>query len=157
MRLEQDLSLQRPDRSFETDAQRRRLRFARVHPAGRRSNPTLDIIMRSSSRFLMLAIVGALAAACASPHVTMLNASPSFYATPEQDRPVYPAALRGTGISGVVLAHIVVEASGEIREVRIIKSPHEAFSAEVIAKLKRWKYQPYAHAFVAEYEFTFKG
>ena len=48
-------------------------------------------------------------------------------------------------------------ASGAVREVRIIKSPHQALSDEVVAKLKNWKYKPYPKGFIAEYEFNFEG
>lgn len=54
----------------------------------------------------------------------------------------YPRACRSRYIEGKVFVTFVVEADGSLADVEVIKSPHEALSAEavrVVRKMPRWK------------------
>ena len=124
-----------------------------------RSTRALGIIMRASWRFevrIASIVVAALVVGCASGQGASRDERAPSTATASVERPTYPVPLRNTGLSGRVVAHVYVEASGTVTNVKIIQSPHELFSEEVVAKLKKWKYTPQPKSFIAEYVFDFR-
>jgi TonB family protein len=73
-----------------------------------------------------------------------------------EPKPIYPAALLNSGVGGKVVAHVYVEPSGHVADVKIIESPHELISAEVVATLKKWRFRPEPVGFIGEYTFDFR-
>ncbi len=109
------------------------------------------IIARRSTALVLVAVV---ALACASEQVSIQGVG--VMRGSADTRPAYPAALRGSGVSGTVKVHAVVEPSGEVKEVRILESPHPLLSAEVTGKLMKWRYSREPSPWIAEYEFEFR-
>lgn len=54
----------------------------------------------------------------------------------------YPAALRSQNVQGLVLAEILVDASGQVRKVEVSQSPDPAFTQLVMAKLMAARFHP---------------
>jgi len=70
--------------------------------------------------------------------------------------PVFPRQAQRDGISGRVIAHVVVAPSGSVTEVRIIQSqPPRVFDREVIRALSQWRFNPEPVGFIGEYEIVF--
>jgi protein TonB len=70
--------------------------------------------------------------------------------------PVFPRQAQREGISGRVIAHVVVQPNGTVTEVRIISaSPPRVFDREVIRALSQWKFNPEPVGFIGEYEIVF--
>ncbi len=67
----------------------------------------------------------------------------------------YPRAALQQGITGRVVAHVVVAPSGGVTEVRIISSTNRLFDREVIRALSQWRYNPEPVGFIGEYELVF--
>lgn len=115
-------------------------------------------------RFLNIVLLGASAMAlvdCAS-RVSVYRspaaeeAAAAAASRSPSPKPVYPAALLNSGVGGKVVAHVYVEPSGKVSDVKIIQSPHELISAEVVATLMKWKYRPEPKGFIGEYTFEFR-
>lgn len=56
--------------------------------------------------------------------------------------PVFPYELRHDGISGVVLVNCLIDAQGNVTDMKVVKSTHDAFVEPAIAALKKWKFKP---------------
>lgn len=56
--------------------------------------------------------------------------------------PFYPEFVRDQGITGVVRAQVTVDEKGNVMEVKILSSPHELLTDEVMKAVSRWKYKP---------------
>ena len=70
--------------------------------------------------------------------------------------PVFPRQAQRDGISGRVIAHVVVQPNGSVTEVRIISAqPPRVFDREVIRALSQWKFNPEPVGFIGEYEIVF--
>ena len=70
--------------------------------------------------------------------------------------PVFPRQAQRDGISGRVVAHVVVAPSGAVTEVRIISAaPPRVFDREVIRALSQWRFNPEPVGFIGEYEIVF--
>ena len=70
--------------------------------------------------------------------------------------PVFPRQAQREGISGRVIAHVVVQPNGSVSEVRIIQSqPPRVFDREVIRALSQWRFNPEPVGFIGEYEIVF--
>jgi periplasmic protein TonB len=70
--------------------------------------------------------------------------------------PTFPRQAQKDGISGRVVAHVVVAPNGEVKEVRIISGqPPRVFDREVIRALSQWKFNPEPVGFIGEYEIIF--
>jgi protein TonB len=70
--------------------------------------------------------------------------------------PVFPRQAQRDGISGRVVAHVVVSPSGSVTEVRIMQSqPPRIFDREVIRALSQWRFNPEPVGFIGEYEIVF--
>ena len=108
-------------------------------------------IARRITGFAFVAVVGF---GCASEQVSVQGVG--VMRGSEESRPTYPTALRGSGVAGIVKVHAVVEPSGQVKEVRIIESPHPLLSEEVTAKLMKWRYDAQPRDWIAEYVFEFR-
>jgi len=70
--------------------------------------------------------------------------------------PVFPRQAQRDGISGRVIAHVVVQPNGNVTEVRIISAqPPRVFDREVIRALSQWRFNPEPVGFIGEYEIVF--
>ena len=69
--------------------------------------------------------------------------------------PTFPRQALQQGISGRVVAHVVVAPSGSVTDVRIISSSNRIFDREVIRALSQWKFNPEPIGFIGEYEIVF--
>ncbi len=56
--------------------------------------------------------------------------------------PFYPEFVKDQGISGVVRAQVTIDEKGNVMEVKILNSPHELLTDEVMKAVSRWKYKP---------------
>lgn len=56
--------------------------------------------------------------------------------------PEYPAALSEQGIEGQVTVRFMVDAQGQVRDLKVVRSPHPQLSKAVQAALSRWRFQP---------------
>ena len=71
--------------------------------------------------------------------------------------PQFPREALRSGISGRVVAHVVVAPSGSVTEVRIVSAaPPRLFDREVIRALSQWRFNPEPVGFIGEYEIVFK-
>jgi periplasmic protein TonB len=70
--------------------------------------------------------------------------------------PVFPRQAQRDGISGRVIAHVIVQPNGSVSEVRIISAqPPRVFEREVIRALSQWRFNPEPVGFIGEYEIVF--
>jgi periplasmic protein TonB len=56
--------------------------------------------------------------------------------------PFYPEFVKEQEISGTVKAQVLIDQNGNVTEIKILSSPHELLSDEVIKAVSRWKYKP---------------
>jgi TonB family protein len=59
-----------------------------------------------------------------------------------QPQPSYPADLKRAGIAGKTTVSFVVDARGNVRNVRPVESSDRRFEAAAIAAVSKWKFQP---------------
>ena len=69
--------------------------------------------------------------------------------------PSFPPQAIRQGLSGRVIAHVVVTPAGGVSEVRIISSTNRLFDREVIRALSQWRFNPEPVGFIGEYEIVF--
>jgi TonB family protein len=60
----------------------------------------------------------------------------------ERSAPVYPAAAREAGVAGAVVADLVIDELGAVRDVVMQKSPSDDLSAAAINALEQWRFAP---------------
>ena len=60
----------------------------------------------------------------------------------EKVPPKYPEEMRKQGAGGSVVAQLLIDATGAVREVSIVESPAEAFSAAATEALEQWSFEP---------------
>jgi TonB family protein len=60
----------------------------------------------------------------------------------ERTPPKYPPEARKEGVSGVVVADLVIDEIGMVRDVLIEESPSDQLSAAAIDALEQWRFQP---------------
>jgi TonB family protein len=56
--------------------------------------------------------------------------------------PKYPPEMRKTGVSGTVIAELVIDTDGVVRDVAITESPAEEFSTAATEALEQWRFEP---------------
>lgn len=56
--------------------------------------------------------------------------------------PKYPPDARKAGVTGVVIADLVIDETGEVRDVLIKESPSDDLSAAAIEALEQWRFAP---------------
>jgi protein TonB len=69
----------------------------------------------------------------------MVDQVPRKLHTPE---PFYPEFVKEQGIQGTVKAQVVIDTNGSVIEIKIVSSPSELLSDEVLKTVGRWKYVP---------------
>ncbi len=57
-----------------------------------------------------------------------------------QARPEYPVELRNSGVTGEVIVDFVVDAGGNVKEARALRSSHAGFEAAAVAAVGEWKF-----------------
>lgn len=56
--------------------------------------------------------------------------------------PVYPFDLRRAGVSGSVLIGLIVDVSGEVHDLTVLRSTQAEFEAAALASVGKWKFSP---------------
>ncbi|HMD67365.1 MAG TPA: TonB family protein [Chitinivibrionales bacterium] len=56
--------------------------------------------------------------------------------------PFYPEFVKDQGISGIVRAQVTIDEKGTVMEIKILSSPHELLTDEVMKAVRRWQYKP---------------
>jgi len=56
--------------------------------------------------------------------------------------PKYPAILRKMGIEGLVVLEAIILKTGDVVDIHVIRSLHEACDQEAIDAVRQWKYTP---------------
>jgi TonB family protein len=56
--------------------------------------------------------------------------------------PLYPADLKKAGVDGEVLVDFVIDLTGAVQDVRVVRSSHREFEAPTIEALRQWKFSP---------------
>ena len=77
------------------------------------------------------------------------------YKALQRVEPPYPRQALQAGVTGRVVAHVVVAPNGSVTEVRIISSTNRMFDRDVIRALSQWRYNPEPVGFIGEYEIVF--
>jgi protein TonB len=54
----------------------------------------------------------------------------------------YPPFVEDQGIQGIVRAQVTIDEKGNVIEIKILSSPHELLTDEVMKAVSRWKYKP---------------
>lgn len=57
-------------------------------------------------------------------------------------RPVYPPALRDTGVQGTVLIEGQIGTDGRMKEMRVVSSPHPALERSALDAVGEWEFTP---------------
>jgi TonB family protein len=60
----------------------------------------------------------------------------------EKTPPTYPDAAREAGVSGAVVADLLIDELGTVRDVVIQKSPSDELSAAAIDAIEQWRFAP---------------
>jgi TonB family protein len=56
--------------------------------------------------------------------------------------PIYPFAMRRTGITGEVVVGFIVDSSGNVVQARVVRSSRSEFEQPALQAVSRWKFQP---------------
>jgi len=59
--------------------------------------------------------------------------------------PLYPPKLKTAGVGGEVLADLVIDTTGAVQEVRIVRSSNREFEVPSIEAMQQWKFSPGEH------------
>ncbi len=57
-------------------------------------------------------------------------------------QPVYPFEMKRQGVSAEVLIEFICDASGEVRDARVVKSDNTAFDSAALEAIYKWKFRP---------------
>ncbi len=91
----------------------------------------------------MKAVVISLGLLCAGLTVP-LRADPRFKppVPVRTTAPVFPAAMRHDGVSGFVLVNCLIDARGNVSDLKVEKATADAFVQPALDALKKWKFKP---------------
>ena len=56
--------------------------------------------------------------------------------------PAYPDSARRIGLQGTVILEAIISATGEVEDVRVLRSAHPLLDASAVAAVERWRYRP---------------
>ncbi len=59
-----------------------------------------------------------------------------------QPAPVYPFEMRRAGVSGEVVVEYIVDSTGKVAAVQVVRSSHREFEQPVIQALQKWTFRP---------------
>jgi len=65
--------------------------------------------------------------------------------TRSQKEPVYPYAMKVAGTAGTVWVDFIVDETGCVHDVRVLKSTHSDFEEATIAAVSLWRFEPGKH------------
>jgi TonB family protein len=57
-------------------------------------------------------------------------------------KPIYPDALKASGISGIVTLEAVIGTDGLVRDVQAISGPHPDLEAAAATAVREWEFSP---------------
>ncbi len=57
------------------------------------------------------------------------------------EKPNYPIELINAKVSGLVVVRFIVDATGDVQNVKIVSTPHTALGAAVASSLTRWRFK----------------
>lgn len=57
-------------------------------------------------------------------------------------RPTYPQELLRDGVNGVVTISCTIDEKGAVKDVKVEKASHQAFSQPAVEAVARWKFKP---------------
>jgi TonB family protein len=77
-----------------------------------------------------------------SPKVYSLREVGTLPVPTRQVSPVYPPALKRAGVEGTVMVAFVVQANGEVRDVRAVRSTDPLLAQAAVNAIKGWKFAP---------------
>ena len=77
------------------------------------------------------------------------------YKALQRVEPQFPRQALQQGLTGRVVAHVVVAPNGSVTDVKIISSTNRLFDREVVRALSQWRYNPEPVGFIGEYEIVF--
>ena len=70
---------------------------------------------------------------------SMLDRKPR---TRSQLEPIYPQAMKLTGVTGTVWVEFMVDETGLVHDVRVIKSTNRAFEDATLTAVSQWRFEP---------------
>lgn len=59
-----------------------------------------------------------------------------------QERPIYPVAMRASGMRGEVVVDFIVDIEGRVRNPYVVRSLNPAFDDPAIDAVRQWKFEP---------------
>ena len=62
-----------------------------------------------------------------------------------QKEPVYPFAMKASGMTGTVWVEFIVDERGRVHDVRVVKSTNTGFNESTIAAVSEWRFEPGKH------------
>lgn len=76
-------------------------------------------------------------------------------------KPFYPAFVKEQNIQGKVRIEAYIDQEGNVTDIKVVQSPHELLTEEVLKTIARWKYKPAKKSGIAVkvkrlIEFTFQ-
>jgi periplasmic protein TonB len=96
------------------------------------------------------------ATASAAPAGAPVPAAAGRVVVVRRVEPAYPASLRGLGVSGRVVVHVLVDAEGRVVDLRVAASSGvDAFDASASEALRGWRFEPRPTAFWASIPVSF--
>ncbi len=60
----------------------------------------------------------------------------------DQERPIYPFAMRANGMKGEVIVDFIVDLEGRVRNAYVVRSLNPSFDDPAIEAVRRWKFEP---------------
>lgn len=55
---------------------------------------------------------------------------------------VYPPAMRGSGVAGMIIVEVVVDRDGTVRDVKVLRGLAAPLDAAAVDAVKQWQYEP---------------
>lgn len=59
-----------------------------------------------------------------------------------QEKPIYPLAMRASGMRGEVVVDFIVDIEGRVRNAFVVRSLNPAFDDPALEAVRRWKFEP---------------
>ena len=56
--------------------------------------------------------------------------------------PEYPAAMKASGTSGIVMLTCAIDEKGQVTEAKVTKTTNVAFNEAAVAAVEKWKFRP---------------
>ena len=96
--------------------------------------------MKRSLRLLAATVVLACVARAAASEIhTEFDVKPMPVRTPP---PQYPAEMKAKGVAGIVLLTVVINETGGVETLEVVRASDDAFIPATTAAVKEWKFKP---------------